>query len=110
MKVKNPRITSAYEIVTEASAANGEAEERGWLNEHGVEIEGDEEMSLADLAVEYLQSKGAIHPSSSHFCPGVWYSTEEEMNMRTGEVETTSYFLEDFPWEVEEEIFKRITK
>jgi hypothetical protein len=35
------RVAITFEIITEESAAQGDAEERGWLNEEGVNVEPD---------------------------------------------------------------------
>lgn len=54
-------IRTTYEVVTEESAAEGEAEERGWIDEDGTEFTVTE-------AIEKLEG---CEPSSSAFHPGV---------------------------------------
>ena len=74
------KICISYEIVTPDDAETGEASDRGWIDEDGVNIELDgfdieEGKNIVDETVRYLQREGAILPSDY---PGAarWFSTE----------------------------------
>lgn len=72
-------LSQSYEIVTEESAADGDAAERGFDWE-------DAEHTFRE-AVELIKDGGFIHPSCSHGVPG-WLSTEAEQDIHSGEYET----------------------
>ena len=61
------KISQTYEIVTEESAIDGEAAERGFDFENA-------DYGFREL-VEYIESNGFCHSSNSHGAPG-WLSTE----------------------------------
>lgn len=111
----NPRITITYEIVTPESAEHGDAEERGWIDEEGVDMTPDQYdledgETAASKAVEFLQNEGASEPSSSAFHDGVWYSTPDgNQDYRTGATEYRSFHLNDFTPEDEEAIYAAMT-
>lgn len=65
------RIRTSYEVITEESAAEGDAAERGWVDEEG-------EVLGVNAAIEWLRSKGPLEPSSSQFHKGIWYSGPSE--------------------------------
>jgi len=88
------RIT--YEIITEESAREGEAAERGWEDEEGSEYSVDE---VIDLIEE-------CEPSSTQFHTGIWYSSEEEMDMYSGKYKSLSYHLSEFSEEDQRTIFQ----
>lgn len=74
-------LSQTYEIVTEESAADGEAAESGfdWQDApHGFRE-----------TVEIIRDGGFIHPSCSPGVPG-WLSTESEQDFGTGEWESKS--------------------
>ena len=104
-------ITSTYETYTEESVEHGDAEDRVWLDEEGESMEPDEYdiedgLSVIDKTVKFLQSKGAIHPNDS--MNARWWSTEEEMDMHTGERMIKSYHLNNYTEEEKAEINKRM--
>lgn len=101
-----PRIRISYEVITEESARNGDVAERGWEDEEGEAISLDDGV---DEAIAFLEDAGAVHPSSSAFHPGVWYSTEGEQDYNTGETTIYSYHLVDFDNDAQEEIYEAIT-
>lgn len=93
-------ITTTYEIVTPASAFDGEAEERGWIDEEGTEYTVSE-------AVDLLEG---TEPSSSEFHEGVWYTDYEyETDHRTGAVENRSYHIKG-PAELQELIYRKVNE
>ncbi len=56
------KFSITYEIVTEESAEDGEAEERGWIDEGGYRVEESEGEFIFfsfDLAVKYCTGYGA---------------------------------------------------
>lgn len=68
-------LSQTYEIVTEASAALGDAAERGfrWQNKAHTFRE----------AVDVIKKGGFIHPSCSSGVPG-WLSTDEDIDIHIG--------------------------
>lgn len=75
------KLSQTYEIVTQKSAENGEAAERGfdWEDcEHGFRE-----------TVEVIKSGGFTFPSDSNDVPR-WLSTEADHNMYSGDYETKS--------------------
>ena len=92
------RIT--YEIITEESAREGEAAERGWRDEEGSEYSVDEVLDLIE----------GCEPSSTGFHTGVWYTSYGEMDFHSGEYENLSYHLSDFSEEEEKLIFQSISR
>lgn len=115
-QASNPRIAISYEIITPESAENGDAEERGWIDEEGVdmapdEYDTDDGLTAVDKAVVFLNDEGATEASSSHFHDGTWYNAYGEAglhNLRTGATENRGYHLYGFKPEEEEAIFKQI--
>lgn len=101
------RIRTTYEIVTEESAAEGEAEETGFEDEVGVTF-----TSLYD-ALRWLEKEGgALEASSSHYSGNVWYRGQVIENaafFEDGESKTLSYHLVGFTEEEEEAVFSKIT-
>ena len=75
-------ISKTYEIVTEESAENGEASERGFIFENA-------EFSFSELVKEL---KEYTQGSSSHMTgsPFEWVSTEHQMDPISGESEAFS--------------------
>jgi len=80
-------IRTSYETVTPESAEEGDAADRGWEDEEGEQFESVED------AIEWLKRKGVQHASSSHFHPGIWYSSGEDQDFGTGETTTYSFHL-----------------
>jgi len=113
------RIRKSYEIVTDESASSGDAAERGWDDEIGVEIApddydideyGDESSAVVALAVKHIG--GGVEPSDYPQCsPGhTWYTTiDDDIDYSTGERTTYSYFLDGFSADEEMEIYARLT-
>jgi len=112
-ELSTKRIRIAYEIITPESAEQGDAEERGWIDEEGIAVspdEWDEEITAAAKTVMFLKNEGVSEPSSSAFHPGVWYTAYGEQNWRDGSYKNQSYHLVRFTPEEEEEVYKRITE
>lgn len=111
---EEPRIRVAFEVVTEDSARDGDASERGWDDEEGENMlpdEQDEEegVSSVDIALEFLEENGATEASSTQFHRGVWYHTADpEIDMRSGEATYRSFHLVEFTEEEQREIFDRV--
>jgi len=106
------RIRISYSTYTEDSIAAGDAEDHGWENEEGVEMDPDkwdieDGKTAAQKATEFLNEKGAIHPSSSHFHPGIWYH-DSNNDWRGNELIEYSYHLSGFTPEEEQEIFNEV--
>lgn len=117
-----PLIRTSFTRITRGDSDDSDdyEEEDGWINEDGVEFEPDENdledgmsesESIVAQAMKFLDNEGATHASSSHFHPGIWYSTEyETTDYSTGEEEERSFHLEGFSPEEQAEIFKHVTR
>ena len=104
------RIAITYEIVTPESAEHGDAEERGWIDEEGVDMtpdkyDIDDGLTAVSKAVEFLRNEGVVEASSSQFHQGVWYIGQEIPNYKTGAVETRSYHLRGFTPKEEQAVY-----
>lgn len=125
------RVLTTYQVVTDESAESGDYAEIGWLEnghkspirdeegEHpenvhrdheGVDCEVDSDeaedgLSAMKKAAAYIQDEGGNEPSSSHFSPGTWYSTESQMDMHSGDYEGKSFHLYGFTEEEEKEVW-----
>lgn len=83
------RIRTTFEVVTEESAAEGGAAERGWVDEEG-------EVLGVEAAIKWLRDKGPLGPSSSQFHKGIWYSSEPVPTLENGEWYQEAYHLAGF--------------
>lgn len=106
-----PRIVITFSRTTPESAEQGDFSETGWIDEEGESMEPDhwdrdEGITAVDKAAKFLWDEGAWHASSSHFHPGVWYSTESSTtDYQTGETEERSFHLKEFTPEQEQEVW-----
>lgn len=85
-------IKETYEIVTEESAEYGDWEECGWKDKEGIEFNN---RGLTE-SVNYLAKEYSLYASSSHWAPGTWYTTHEEVlysGKYQGGRETRSFHL-----------------
>ena len=96
------KITTAYEIVTQESAEEGDAAERGWEDEDGKKVGSVSE------AVRFLKDEGVIEPSSSCFHKGVWYNDESQQDMQTGAYKQRSFFIKNATQKQQELIYKKL--
>lgn len=99
------KVTISYEIVTEESAEYGDAAERGWEDEDGIEFD-----SIGEL-IEYLDDNGPMEPSSSFFHENVWYTgpvIHDRNYFEKGEHKTLSYFVKDATLEEQETIYRAV--
>jgi len=109
---REPRVRISYAQTTPESAEQGDTSETGWIDEEGKSMELDEwdietEATLASKTAAFLQSEGATHASSSHFHPGVWYSTDyQTIDYATCTDEERCFHLVDFTEEEEKEIWR----
>jgi hypothetical protein len=98
------RIPITFEIVTPESAEQGDAEERGWIDEDG------EQFNSAGEAARFLISNGATEPSSSRFHKGVWYTASDyNTDWQTGAVESRSFHPKGFSEKEQRMIFDIVT-
>jgi hypothetical protein len=109
-----PRILTTYATTTPESIEQGDYADHGWEDEIGQSMlpdqyDREEGLTAADLAVDYLQSEGAIHPSSSHPSRGMWYTTSPQIN-EWGESIEYSFHLRGFTPEEEMEIAERMLR
>ena len=83
-------MSKTYEIVTEESAAAGDAADRGF------EYEDNEFDSLWDMAKEIVDGGGGFEASDSRRPPevGTWYSSEPTQDQDTGGWTTYSFHPE----------------
>jgi hypothetical protein len=128
------KIRITYEIVTPESAAEGEAEDSGWINEEGIDCTPDD-MDLSDaedtlwddeieeltkeeiflhavvkLAEKEILEKGGVEPSSSQFHKGIWYTQiDSDKDYATGADERWSFHLDGFTEEQEKAIHEAVT-
>ena len=112
----DPRIVVWFSVITPESAAEGDYAETGLeSSEEGYSVKPDrydmaEGLTAVDNAVKFLRDEGASEASASHFHKGVWYTSHEEEDYRTGDVTTRSFHLKGFTEAQEREVFKRMTK
>jgi hypothetical protein len=97
------KVRISYDIVTEESAKNGDISESGWIEEEGKNIGSVQEV------VDFLESEGAVFPSTTIFHTGLWYHTEAYQDMYSGDWETRYYFLKHASDTEQLEIFKMMT-
>jgi len=97
-------IRISYEIVTPESAEEGDAEERGWVDEEGIEID-----DMADAVKLITSQVDSPEASSSHFHGGVWYSGLYNQDFRTGADEYRAFHLYGFTEPEERELFGLLT-
>jgi hypothetical protein len=105
-----PRIVVAYQILD----LDGNEIDAGIEGpENGSEVIPDEndiiygETSVS-LAIKILKGSYATEPSSSSFHPGIWYTSEDSTDYKTGKVTSRSYHLRGFMPEQEREIYNAI--
>jgi len=114
LAVPQPRICTSFSQTTPESSAQGDASDHGWIDEEGVEmtpddIDAEDGLTTVDLAVKFLSNEGAIHASSSHFHPGVWYSTDyHTIDYRNGTDEERCFHLTDFAEAEEQAIWDKL--
>jgi hypothetical protein len=95
------KVRITYEVVTPESAEEGDAAERGWIDEDGTDY-------TVEDAIQLLQGK---EPSSSHFHPGVWYSDiDGDVDLRTGAETRQSYHLDGFSEDEQRAIFDGVRR
>jgi len=104
------RITTTYSIITEESAQEGNYAETGWIDEEGEVIEADldNDETVVDAAVKWLQRHGANDASSSRFHPGIWYSLVEDADLRTGDVTEKHFHLRGFTDKEQRQIYAEL--
>lgn len=117
LEPKHPRIKVTFETVTEESAREGDAADRGWIDEEGESMlpdsdDEEEGISAVDKAVSWLEDKGALEPSGMPFYPGIWYTQADAQMTREyiedGKDTRESFHLEDFTEEEERAIYGRL--
>lgn len=106
-----PNIKTTFTLYTPESIDNGDYEECGWIDEEGYEIDPDEDQTVAEAAIEFLKDKYVEHASSSHYYPGLWYTTPKANDgtrdfYEKGHVEDHSFHLDGFTEDQEREIAK----
>lgn len=95
-------IHITYEIVTEDSAVDGEAAERGFEVENA-------QYSFREL-VEALRDKFTNESSSKSGCITDWFTTESEIDLHTGDYSSESiHYSRDNPARKEKYWLKAIT-
>lgn len=114
------RIKQTYDIVTPASARDGDFAESGWIDEEGAEIAPDEWdleeyetefFAVVSLAAKHITQYGSVEASDSPACsPGhTWYTTtDSERDYRTGAETRYSFHLEGFDTDEEIAIYKAL--
>lgn len=111
------KIKITFETVTPESAAEGDAADRGWIDEEGVSIEPDE-LDIEDndtelnavVALAVKEIGGCVEPSSSQWHQGVWYTEiDPDRDYQTGAETRKSFHLYGFSKDEERAIFSRLT-
>ena len=105
------RIKITFERWKPVDLELGEPSQRGWIDSEGVRMdpEDPEDRAAVEAAVEFLNRKGAVHPSSDPPTGiDLWFSTEPEIDFETGDQEIRSYHLKGFSVEEELQVFHRI--
>lgn len=103
---KGKRIAVSYETWSEEDVDDGDTDNRGWEDEEGVDFTDEDEP--VKEAISFLKEKGATNASSSHFGKGVWYSSEDDVDMKTGDRTIYSYHLYGWTKDEEQKIFDAI--
>jgi hypothetical protein len=98
------RIRVAYEVVTPESAGAGDAEDRGWVDEEGIEVD-----DLVEAARLIQHDVGTPEPSSSQFHKGVWYTGLYNEDYRSGADTFRSYHPYGFTEAEERELYGILT-
>jgi len=107
------KITTTYAKIDTESSKQGDFSDTGWIDEDGESIELDkwdieEGLTVIDKALDFLKDQGAISASSSYFHPGIWYSTEFQIeDYSTDEEVEYSFHLEGFTEVEEKEIYEK---
>lgn len=92
-------VRTTYEIITPESAEEGDAEERGWIDEEGQECTPEEAFKMVE----------GCEPSASDYTGGVWYTDNEyHTDFKTGAEESRSYHLKGFTPRQERLIFDSV--
>lgn len=96
------RVEAYYEIVTDESAAQGDAAERGELDDLWTESDwwDIEDETLEESVARALRDAGVAETSSSPFSPGDWYVVNDPVRS-DGTCETRTYHLYGFTPEQE---------
>ena len=93
-----PFITTTFQTYTSASIEAGDSSDNGFVDEEG-ELMGEGELSAVDEAIAFLKEK-MVHPSSSGFHQGLFYTEDECSHDRAyfeeGETTYHSFHLMDF--------------
>lgn len=96
-------IKTTYETWDEEDLEAGDTDKKGWKDEEGTVFDTVED------AIEWLKKNKATHPSSNKFHTGIWYSAEDEQDIKTGERTTYSFHLYGFTDDEEEKIYNALT-
>ena len=111
------RVRICYEVVTPESAAEGDAAERGWIDEEGIDVtpsaddvaEHDGPVdALVNLTLEAIGHTSLV-PSSGCWHPGLWYTdADPERDCFTGAETRQSYHLAGFTPDEEAAVYRRL--
>ncbi len=120
------KITIAYEIITPESSVDGDAAERGWEDEDGIDIEPDFDRTDPDFQEKYYESykkelvndtirflrdiSGISEASSSVFVNNVWYTTYGEQNPQDGSYKNYSYFLKNYTQDESKAVYDELKR
>lgn len=98
-RFRDRRIKIAYATYTPESIENGDAEDRGWEDEEGVEFDEDFEESYAEgirSVVRFLQNKGASDSFVNGGREGTYTTEMYVTDYGTGEQREETFFLHNF--------------
>jgi len=97
------RIYTTFCTVTQESAEQGDFAESGWIDREGEDLES------VEAAIDFLESAGVTEASSSWFHAGVWYSTEPDTDIHSGDSEQHSFHLYGFSEAEQEQIYTALS-
>lgn len=114
------RIKTTYETVSHESAADGECEDRGWIDDEGacinpdrydIEEHGSRFDAIVALAVDFI-GRGREASTNPTCCPGrTWYTDADGcIDYSNGNETRNSYHLSGFTASEEIAIYAEITR
>jgi len=104
-----PKIKITYSTWTPEDCEIGETDDKGWIDEEGVEIEADEDITLVEAAVDYLTDEGVSQCSCSSGYKGSWYTNPNyDEDFQTGGITEQCYHLYDFTEDQEYKIYETL--
>jgi len=102
MPKKKIKVKTSFQTITEESSKEGDYEDYGWEDEQGETFDTIQEVA------DFLKDKGVVEASSCCFSPNLWYITEGEMDMHTGETKILNFHIENATPSQQKQIFMKL--